>query len=49
MLCAVRAAFWSEFQMNVDAYLDRIGLKSRPPATLAGLTAIHRAHSLSIP
>lgn len=35
--------------MNVDAYLRRIGLNSRPPATLAGLTAIHRAHSLAIP
>jgi len=35
--------------MNVDAYLDRIGLHARPPATLAGLTAIHRAHSLAIP
>lgn len=35
--------------MNVDAYLRRIGLNERPPATLAGLTAIHRAHLLAIP
>lgn len=35
--------------MNVDAYLRRIGLASRPPATLAGLTAVHRAHALAIP
>jgi N-hydroxyarylamine O-acetyltransferase len=49
MLCAVRAAFWAEFRMNVDAYLRRVGLNSRPPATLAGLTAIHRAHLLAIP
>jgi N-hydroxyarylamine O-acetyltransferase len=35
--------------MNVDAYLYRIGLNSRPPATLAGLTAIHRAHLLAVP
>jgi N-hydroxyarylamine O-acetyltransferase len=35
--------------MNVDAYLRRIGLDARPPATLAGLTAVHRAHALAIP
>ena len=35
--------------MNVDAYLRRIGLGARPPATLAGLTTIHRAHALAIP
>ncbi|MDR5726531.1 MAG: arylamine N-acetyltransferase [Terriglobia bacterium] len=35
--------------MNVDAYLRRIGLNERPPATLAGLTAVHRAHLLAIP
>ncbi|MEJ0042403.1 MAG: hypothetical protein WDM81_09375 [Rhizomicrobium sp.] len=35
--------------MNVDAYLARIGLGHRPPATLAGLTQVHRAHMLSIP
>ena len=35
--------------MDVDAYLRRIGLNERPPATLAGLTAVHRAHLVSIP
>jgi N-hydroxyarylamine O-acetyltransferase len=34
--------------MNLDAYLARIGLDHRPPATLAGLTAIHRAHLTAI-
>ena len=48
--CFVRCALRSWlYLMNVDTYLRRIGLKSRPPATLAGLTAIHRAHSLSVP
>jgi N-hydroxyarylamine O-acetyltransferase len=35
--------------MNIDAYLARIGLDHRPPPTLAGLTALHRAHLLAIP
>jgi len=35
--------------MNVDAYLSRIGLNERPPATLAGLTTLHRAHLFAIP
>src|SRR5580692_6895353 len=35
--------------MDVDAYLERIGLTERPLATLAGLTALHRAHLLAIP
>jgi N-hydroxyarylamine O-acetyltransferase len=35
--------------MNVDRYLRRVGLTARPPATLAGLTALHRAHLLAIP
>ncbi len=35
--------------MDVDAYLARIGLDHRPPPTLAGLTAVHRAHMLAIP
>jgi len=35
--------------MDVDAYLDRIGLSARPAATLAGLTALHRAHLRAIP
>ena len=34
--------------MNLDAYLARIGLSHRPPATLGGLTAIHRAHLTAI-
>jgi arylamine N-acetyltransferase len=35
--------------MDIDAYLVRIGLRERPPATLASLKAIHRAHLLAIP
>jgi N-hydroxyarylamine O-acetyltransferase len=35
--------------MDVGAYLDRIGLRERPPATLAGLTTLHRAHLRAIP
>lgn len=35
--------------MNVDRYLRRVGLTARPPATLAGLTALHCAHLLAIP
>ncbi len=34
--------------MNIDAYLARIGLDARPPATLAGLTALHHAHLTAI-
>ena len=35
--------------MNLDAYLRRIGLDSRPPPSLAGLRALHRAHLLAVP
>ena len=35
--------------MNVEAYLQRIGLSRRPAADLVGLTALHRAHLLAIP
>ncbi|MGN6515530.1 MAG: arylamine N-acetyltransferase family protein [Rhizomicrobium sp.] len=35
--------------MDIDRYLSRIGIRKRPPATLAGLTAVHRAHLLAIP
>ena len=35
--------------MDIDRYLARIGLDHQPPATLAGLTAIHAAHLLAIP
>ena len=35
--------------MNIDRYLDRIGLDHRPPPTLAGLTELHRAHLLAVP
>jgi N-hydroxyarylamine O-acetyltransferase len=35
--------------MNLDAYLHRIGLDHRPPATLAGLRTVHRAHLMSVP
>ncbi len=35
--------------MDVDTYLRRIGIRERPPATLQGLRALHRAHLLAIP
>ncbi len=35
--------------MELDAYLNRIGLSERPPATLAGLRALHRAHLRAVP
>ena len=34
--------------MNLDAYLARIGLDHRPPATLEGLTTLHNAHLTAI-
>ena len=35
--------------MDIDAYLGRIGLTDRPPPTLEGLRALHRAHLAAIP
>src|SRR3569832_1181261 len=35
--------------MDIDRYLKRIGLKTRPPATLEGLKTVHRAHLRAIP
>ena len=35
--------------MDIDAYLDRIGLAGQPAVNLEGLTALHRAHPLAIP
>ena len=35
--------------MDLDAYLARIGLDYRPPATLEGLRTLHRAHLTAIP
>jgi N-hydroxyarylamine O-acetyltransferase len=35
--------------MDIDRYLNRIGLKSRPAPTLQGLRALHNAHLLAIP
>jgi N-hydroxyarylamine O-acetyltransferase len=35
--------------MNIDHYLKRIRLDHRPPASLEGLKAVHRAHLLAIP
>ncbi len=34
---------------DLSAYLRRVGVPGAPPATAAGLTALHRAHALSIP
>jgi N-hydroxyarylamine O-acetyltransferase len=36
-------------RMDVDAYLDRIGLARRPAPTLAGLTTLHNAHLQAVP
>jgi N-hydroxyarylamine O-acetyltransferase len=35
--------------MMLSAYLRRLGLDGPPPATLAGLRALHRAHLFAIP
>jgi N-hydroxyarylamine O-acetyltransferase len=35
--------------MNVEAYLQRIGVPQRPSADLEGLCTLHRAHLLSVP
>jgi N-hydroxyarylamine O-acetyltransferase len=35
--------------VDVDAYLDRIGLSARPAPTLEGLRTLHRAHLRAIP
>jgi N-hydroxyarylamine O-acetyltransferase len=35
--------------MNVDRYLDRIGISGRPAPTLEGLRILHRAHLRAIP
>lgn len=35
--------------MDVDAYLDRVGLNGRPAPTLEGLRTLHRAHLCAIP
>jgi N-hydroxyarylamine O-acetyltransferase len=35
--------------MNLDTYLDRIGLHERPEPTLAGLVTLHRAHLRAVP
>ena len=34
---------------HLDGYLARLGLDDRPPATLAGLREVHRAHVARIP
>jgi len=34
---------------NLEAYLERIGLKEPPPATAEGLAQLQRAHRLAIP
>jgi len=34
---------------NLEAYLERIGLKESPPATAEGLALLQRAHRLAIP
>lgn len=39
----------SDGTTDVEAYLGRLGLTARPPATLEGLRAVHRAHVARIP
>ena len=36
-------------ELDLDAYLRRIGLKGKPAADLAGLRALHFAHASTIP
>jgi N-hydroxyarylamine O-acetyltransferase len=35
--------------MDLDAYLGRLGLAGRPPATLATLATLHLAHATTVP
>ncbi|HUO92500.1 MAG TPA: arylamine N-acetyltransferase, partial [Rhizomicrobium sp.] len=35
--------------MDLQAYLDRIGIREPVPSTLAGLRTLHRAHLIAIP
>lgn len=35
--------------MDIDRYLKRVGVQDRPPPTLDGLRAVHRAHLRAIP
>lgn len=39
----------SDLDAYLEAYLARLGLTDRPPATLAGLREVHRAHVARIP
>ncbi|MBR8740658.1 arylamine N-acetyltransferase [Nocardiopsis sp. MG754419] len=41
--------FWHGPDLDLDAYLERVGLAEAPPPTVAGLTALHRAHLAAIP
>ena len=36
-------------ELDLVAYLRRIGLETRPMADLAGLRALHLAHATTIP
>lgn len=41
--------FWHGADLDLDAYLDRVGLPADLPPTLDTLTAVHRAHLAAIP
>src|SRR5438128_731312 len=36
-------------ELDLSRYLERVGLRSAPPATADGLAAIHEAHATHIP
>ncbi|HEX3607480.1 MAG TPA: arylamine N-acetyltransferase [Candidatus Dormibacteraeota bacterium] len=40
---------WEIDRLDLDAYLDRIGLEEAPPPTPRGLRRLHRAHTAAIP
>jgi N-hydroxyarylamine O-acetyltransferase len=40
---------WQVERLDLDAYLERIGLDAPPPRTPRGLRRLHRAHALAIP
>lgn len=40
---------WQVERLDLDAYLERIGLDAAPPPTPKGLRHLHRAHALAIP
>lgn len=45
----IEGDLWHGTDLDLDAYLARLGLSGEPPPTLGTLTAVHRAHLAAIP